>query len=539
MKHTLESGLQLHYEYKKATQAHENTRTLVLIHGMGFDLTSWDRVLPYMEDEFHLLRYDFRGHGRSSLDSIDPSKLAWIYVEHLDSLLRRLGIEQFDIISHGAGCIIGLYYTKVYPAKVRSNVMLSLPLFNSSSTAGKYADYRKNLLQHHSMSALAGHVIPNATLFQPGTPEIDKLYAAFARVSFDSYIELLDFFAGAHDEIMEMFKKHTGPLLLLTGERDPMYPPYLSGLIASANPNCRFMTVYNASNMLFYDQPEETYKHIRMFFDTETSKRAPLDPYLLELHSDFIGMVNGELQLDETAVPVIPAAPVVRLKVTLLKSFQVFLDDTQVLGGWGRRSAKELLIYLLLHPAAARDQLCEDLWKDMENTKARNQLRVCLNHLKQLLNNEETQLLYSDNQQISLMAPVDCDLLTLMENTRQAVKETDPVRKDSLIQEVFQHVDDELFRNLDQDWNLNLRTRLEIDLVALAHYQADVLAKLGKYTSAIACLKYVVLFNPEEYDAYERIAVLYELNQQKQEARTWRSKLAILQPASEKPGARL
>lgn len=539
MKHTLESGLQLHYEYKKAKQAHENTRTLVLIHGMGFDLTSWDRIVPYMEDEFHLLRYDFRGHGQSGTDRIDPSKLARIYVEHLDSLLRRLGIEQFDIISHGAGCIIGLYYTKVYPAKVRSNVMLSLPLFNSSSTAGKYADYRKNLVKHQSMSALAGHVVPNATLFQPGTPEINLLYAAFARVSFESYIELLDFFAGAHDEIMEMFKKHTGPLLLLTGERDPMYPPYLSGLIASANPNCRFMTVYNASNMLFYDQPEETVKQIRMFFATETSSRAPLDPYLLELHSDFIGMVNGEAQLDDTSVPAAPVAPVARLKVTLLKSFQVFLDDTQVLGGWGRRSAKELLIYLLLHPAAAREQLCEDLWKDMENSKARNQLRVCLNHLKQLLNNEETQLLYSDNQQISLMAPVDCDLLTLLENTRLAVKETDPVRKDSLIQDIFQQVDGELFRNLDQDWNLNLRTRLEIDLVALAHYQADILAKLGKYTKAIACLKYVVLFNPEEYDAYERIAVLYELNQQKQEARTWRSKLAMLQPASEKPGARL
>ncbi|MBY0009921.1 alpha/beta fold hydrolase [Paenibacillus typhae] len=539
MKHTLESGLQLHYEYKEAKQAHENTRTLVLIHGMGFDLTSWDRIVPYMEDEFHLLRYDFRGHGQSGTDSIDPSKLAWIYVEHLDSLLRRLGIEQFDIISHGAGCIIGLYYTKVYPAKVRSNVMLSLPLFNSSSTAGKYADYRKNLVKHQSMSALAGHVVPNATLFQPGTPEINRLFAAFARVSFDSYIELLDFFAGAHDEIMEMFKKHTGPLLLLTGERDPMYPPYLSGLIASANPNCRFMTVYNASNMLFYDQPEETYKQIRMFFDTETSNRAPLDPYLLELHSDFIGMVNGEAQLDDTSVPAAPVAPVARLKVTLLKSFQVFLDDTQVLGGWGRRSAKELLIYLLLHPGAARDQLCEDLWKDMENTKARSQLRVCLNHLKQLLNNEETRLLYSDNQQISLMAPVDCDLLTLLENTRLAVKETDPARKDSLIQGVFQQVDDELFRNLDQDWNLNLRTRLEIDLVALAHYEADVLAKLGKYTRAIACLKYVILFNPEEYDAYERIAVLYELNQQKQEARTWHSKLAMLQPAPEKPGARL
>ncbi|MNB79799.1 putative carboxylesterase nap [compost metagenome] len=522
MKHMLENGLHLHYEYQKARQAHENTRTLVLIHGMGFDHTCWDRIIPYMEDEFHLLRYDFRGHGLSGTDSIDPARLAISYVGHLNSLVSQLGIEDFHIVSHGAGCIIGLYYTKAYPSKVRSNVLLSLPLFNSNSTANKYADYRKNLMNHQSMRALADHVIPNATLFQPGSPEFARLYDAFSMVTIDRYIELLDFFAGAHAEIMEIFRKTTGPLLLLTGERDPMYPPYLSGLIASANPDCRYTTIYNASNMLFYDQPEDTYKQIKVFFDAETAGyRTPLDPYLLDLHADFIGLVNQAVQPEPSAV---------RLTVTLLSSFQVFIDGKPVVSGWGRRSAKDLLIYLLLNPLATRDQLCEDLWKDMGKTKARNQLRVCLNHLKQLLNNEETKLISSDNRQISLQAAVECDLLTLQENTRLALNETDPVQQEILIQEIVSHIRDDLFRHIDQDWNLNLRMRLEIQLVTLAHNQADVLVKLGKYTSAIACLKYVILFNPEEYDAYERIASLYELNNQKREAKAWRNKLVKLQP---------
>lgn len=112
MKHVLENGLELNYNYQQARQAKANTRTLVLIHGMGFDLTCWDRIIPYMQEDFHLLRYDFRGHGLSGTDSIDPSRLAQSYVEHLNSLVQQLGIGDFHIVSHGAGCIIGLYYTK-------------------------------------------------------------------------------------------------------------------------------------------------------------------------------------------------------------------------------------------------------------------------------------------------------------------------------------------------------------------------------------------------------------------------------------------
>ncbi|WP_310828964.1 alpha/beta fold hydrolase [Paenibacillus pedocola] len=522
MEYILENGFKLNYEYAQAKQPGPETETLVLIHGMGFDLRCWDRIIPYMMEDYHTLRYDFRGHGLSGTGDLDPAKLASLYTEHLHALVQHLEIGQFHILSHGAGCIIGLYYSKAYPEKVRSNVLLSLPLFNSTNTAYKYADYRKDLMKHQSMRTLADHVIPNVTLFRQGSPEIGKLYEAFSRVTLEVYVELLDFFAGAHSDIMDMFKQHTGPTLLLTGERDPMYPPYLSSLIASANPNCRFMTIYNSSNMVFYDQPEETYKQIKMFFASEWSHRAPLDPLLMDLHAEFLGLVDTDQEQQVIAS---------RLKVVLLKPFQVFVDDSEILSGWGRRSAKELLIYLLLTPNVTRDQLCEDLWKDMETVKARNQLRVCLNHLKQLLNNDETKLIYSSNQQISLQAPVNCDLLTLLDLTKQALEETNPEQKDKRIQEIFQHIHEDMFRNLNQEWNLNFRMRLEIQLSTLVYHLADSWAVQGNYTGAIACLKYVLLFNPEEYDAYERIAHLCEQNNQKHEARKWRAKVEQLQTA--------
>jgi hypothetical protein len=86
-----------------------------------------------------------------------------------------------------------------------------------------------------------------------------------------------------------------------------------------------------------------------------------------------------------------------------------------------------------------------------------------------------------------------------------------------------------MFRNLSQDWNLHLRVKMEINLVTLAQQQSDDLASQGKFTAAIAFLKYVLLFNAEEYDACGQIADLYEKNHQQHEAKKWRLKAENLQ----------
>ncbi|MFN0301861.1 MAG: alpha/beta fold hydrolase, partial [Burkholderiales bacterium] len=36
---------------------------LVLIHGVGLDLTMWDATLPILEPHFTVIRYDLIGHG--------------------------------------------------------------------------------------------------------------------------------------------------------------------------------------------------------------------------------------------------------------------------------------------------------------------------------------------------------------------------------------------------------------------------------------------------------------------------------------------
>ena len=38
---------------------------LVLIHGVGLDMTMWQRALPLLEPRFTVIRYDLVGHGKT------------------------------------------------------------------------------------------------------------------------------------------------------------------------------------------------------------------------------------------------------------------------------------------------------------------------------------------------------------------------------------------------------------------------------------------------------------------------------------------
>ncbi|MBY3618475.1 alpha/beta fold hydrolase [Acinetobacter sp. CUI P1] len=38
---------------------------ILIIHGAGMNLRSWDLIVPYLQQHYHILRYDLRGHGLS------------------------------------------------------------------------------------------------------------------------------------------------------------------------------------------------------------------------------------------------------------------------------------------------------------------------------------------------------------------------------------------------------------------------------------------------------------------------------------------
>jgi len=79
---------------------------LVLSNSLGTDYSLWDRQTTAFEKQFRLLRYDMRGHGRSSSPP-PPYSVAGLTDDVL-SLIDSLSIDRFHFCGLSVGGMIGM-----------------------------------------------------------------------------------------------------------------------------------------------------------------------------------------------------------------------------------------------------------------------------------------------------------------------------------------------------------------------------------------------------------------------------------------------
>ncbi len=94
-------GARIHYILDHAKQK----PVLVLSHGLGMNLSLWDAQVDDFSTHFNLLRYDQRGHGRSSTPP-GPYTIAQMGRDLL-ALLDALGIRQCHFCGLSMGGSVG------------------------------------------------------------------------------------------------------------------------------------------------------------------------------------------------------------------------------------------------------------------------------------------------------------------------------------------------------------------------------------------------------------------------------------------------
>ncbi|WP_339192596.1 alpha/beta fold hydrolase [Paenibacillus sp. FSL E2-0230] len=442
----IRNDIRIHYNFHNAHE--EDMETILLIHGTGFDLTSWRLIIPYFSQHYRIVAYDLRGHGLSDkgLDKINKN----LVMGDVTYLLDQLKINKVHIVAHGAGSIIAILFGVLFPERVKTHSLLSIPIFSSSKTLSKINSYRSPMIEDtESTRALAEHIISNVTLYPQDSSEVQSLYEAFSRVSPQAYFEFWEGYLVVHHEIFDLFKKNTVPTLVLTGELDPLYPPYLSSLITMQIRNSRYMLVYGSSNMVFYDQPLETFNNIKRFYESQQVIVRDVDPFLKELHSDFIADIGTSKNSKNT------------IEVHLLDQFKVCVNGEVLLSGWNQRNAKALIIYLVFNRSVTRSQICDDLWSNTDIVKAKSQLRVYLTHLRKTLRDHEYNLLIMDNEHIHLNGEVKCDLIDFIQELNRVENEGDYNHKAALCESLINKISPNYFRNLSDDWIQYLRSSLE------------------------------------------------------------------------------
>src|SRR5262249_39984950 len=79
---------------------------VLLIHGVGARLDTWDGVVATLGGRFRTIRFDLRGHGDSSKPPGPYS--ATLFAEDARALLDHLGIGQCHVAGHSMGATVAL-----------------------------------------------------------------------------------------------------------------------------------------------------------------------------------------------------------------------------------------------------------------------------------------------------------------------------------------------------------------------------------------------------------------------------------------------
>ncbi|QTN01089.1 alpha/beta fold hydrolase [Sediminibacillus dalangtanensis] len=500
--------LTIHYQWIESQDPFAN-ETLILIHGVGLDMYSWDFVIPYFRKHYHILRYDLRGHGDS--DAGREKRNIDLLTEDLTFLMKELSIEAYHLIGQGLGGFIGIKIAGQQPDQLRTVVLFSVPIHYPKQMGDKVVSQRKYMVDGKDNMLAMGKEIVDKACYIPTEAKASTLLNAYKKVSTTVYFEL--FHTGFGPDGVENLRRIRVPILILSGSEDIIFPPELSSAILNFNPNARCYTVPEAAFMIQMDQPKLVADWIDGFIKKHRNSTSfiSLQEYdyqkhlTSELYSEIRGLMQQEMETSGQDNI---------LLVNTIHGFSVYLNGNRLFEGWGKRKAKQLLIYLSIQQSATREELCDLFWPEADLDNARNRLRVALHHLKQLLEKNnfayESPILITDREHVFLQAKVKSDLQSLIDAIRLANRLKGDEEKVARFKQLLSEQSENMMPGLYEDWFLEMRSWIEKQWADMALFLADWFEDARDYKSAAFYLELYGSYYGEDEELNDRMLYLKE-----------------------------
>ena len=99
----------------------DGEKTIVFIHGLSDSLEYWTKLSLQLSEEYKILRYDLRGHGKTEFSSFTMDDLA----DDLYNLMLDLNIEKASLIGLSMGGNVALKFAVKYPDLAENLVIMS------------------------------------------------------------------------------------------------------------------------------------------------------------------------------------------------------------------------------------------------------------------------------------------------------------------------------------------------------------------------------------------------------------------------------
>jgi pimeloyl-ACP methyl ester carboxylesterase len=254
-------------------------RVLILLHGFGSSLDTWDAWAALLDPDYRVIRFDLPGFG---LTGADPSG---DYTDARDmavlaALMDRLGVAHATLIGNSMGGKLAWMFAATNPARVDALVLISPDGFASPGF-----EYERKPDTPAIMKILP-YVLPRAMLRMSLAPAYGNPNALTeARV--DRYRDMM-LAPGVRPAILArmgqvllhdpvpMLRRIAAPTLLLWGEQDGMIPFSNGKDYLSAIPHATLAALPGLGHVPMEEAPEVSLAPVRAFLArTEPHPAAP------------------------------------------------------------------------------------------------------------------------------------------------------------------------------------------------------------------------------------------------------------------------
>lgn len=232
-------------------------RVLLLLHGWGTDLTTFDQLNSHLVKKFRVLRFDFPGFGKSPKPTEDWSISN--YADLTRDLLQKLKIKQvYAVIGHSFGgrvVIKGIGHGYLKPDKV---------ILMGAAGVKPHQEIKKALYKSIAKVGRFATSIPVVNKLQPALRR--RLYNSAGSTDYLQANQMQQIFVNVvNEDLLPEVPKITQPTLLIWGEDDTETPLSDARKIKDLLSDGRIFVVPNVGHFVYIDAFSAVTKEIDKF----------------------------------------------------------------------------------------------------------------------------------------------------------------------------------------------------------------------------------------------------------------------------------
>ncbi len=247
---------QIHYTF----DGQEGNPVLILSNSLGTNYSMWDLQLPEFLKKFHLLRYDMRGHGRSSVTP-GPYSIEQLAKDVL-RLADALKLGRFHFCGLSMGGMIGMWLAANAP-----NRLDKLVLCNTAAKIGTAETWNTRIetVRKDGMKQVAAAAMERwfSSAFRGrATATVANTQKILEQTSPEGYAACC---AAVRDfDYREQLGKIHTPSLVISGTHDPATTPAEGQFLAKQIQGARYVEL-NAAHLSNIEDADRFTKEVAAF----------------------------------------------------------------------------------------------------------------------------------------------------------------------------------------------------------------------------------------------------------------------------------